>query len=160
MHSRIFQLSKYPIAEDNYIRESKYYDDWFTREIADYVDGDTDRAADIEWLKSCVSGLEFGTDKHGAFFIIKSREKYFEAAFKQFSMYLEEINKQNTLHNFANGISGVWSLNNAHEDKFGFYVDFSTDEDVYNDMCSFDDFVRHSQDGEKYYIGATIDYHF
>lgn len=160
MHSRIFQLSVMPIEEDNYIRESKYYDDWFTREIADYVDGDTDRDADIEWLKSCVRGIEFGVDENGEFLIIKSREQYFEEAFRRFSSCLDEINSKNNLQDFTNGIGCMWNLNDAYEDKFGFYVDFTIDSDRYTDLVAFDNFVRTSKDGDKYYIGSTIDYHF
>lgn len=160
MHSRIFQLSKEPIAKDDYITEHHYYDDWFTREIADYVDDDTDRIEDIEWLKSCASGVEFDTDEHGEYLIIKNREQYFEKSFQMFRKYLEEINRQNTLKDFANGINGMWSLNAAHEDKFGFYVDFTMDADRYSDLVTFDNFMRTSKDGEKYYIGATIDYHW
>ena len=160
MHSRIFQLRETPIEEDNYIRESKYYDDWFTREIADYVDGDTDRIEDIEWLKSSVSGIEFGADEHGEYLIIKNREQYFEKSFQMFRRYLEEIHRQNTLKDFTNGISGMWSLDDVYDNKFGFYVDFTIDTDRYTDLVTFDNFIRTSTDGDKYYIGATIDYHF
>lgn len=160
MHSRIFQLNKQPITEDEYIHESKYYDEWFTREIADYVDGDTDRAEDIEWIKSCVNGIEFGADEHGEFLIIKNREQYFEKAFQQFCKYLDEVNQQKTLSGFANGITGMWHLNSAHENRFGFYVELTTDSERYTDTVTLDEFIRTSQDGDKYYIGATIDYHW
>lgn len=160
MHSRIFQLSETPIEKDEYISESKYYDCWFTIEIADYVNGDTDRDADIEWLESCVSGIEFGADEHGKYLVIKSREKYFERAFQRFSQYLDEVNSKNNLQDFTNGIGCMWYLNDAYEDKFGFYVDFTVDSDRYTDLVAFDNFVRTSKDGDKYYIGSTIDYHF
>ena len=47
MHSRIFQVSMEPIEKDDYILERDYWDHWFTREIADYVNGSTNRNDDI-----------------------------------------------------------------------------------------------------------------
>ena len=160
MHSRIFQLSEMPIAKDEYISEYEYHDHWFSREIADYVDGDTDRVEDIEWLGSCVSGIEFGIDEHGEFLIIKNREQYFARMFQSFASYIEAINHKCTLKDFTDGIKEMWSLDNAYNDKFGFYVELTTATDRYTDLVTFDNFIRTSKDGEKYYIGATIDYHF
>ena len=45
------------------------------------------------------------------------------------------------------------TLKNAYEDKFGFYVNAD------GETMSLDSFVRGCSAGEKYYIGATIDYH-
>lgn len=160
MHSRIFQLSETPISKDEYISEYEYHDHWFTREIADYVDGDTDRADDIGWLESCVSGIEFGVDEHGEFLIIKSREMYFDRLFTLFAAHLEEVNQKCTLKDFTDGIREMWNLENTYNDKFGFYVELTTDTDRYTDLVTFDNFIRTSKDGEKYYIGATIDYHW
>ena len=120
MHSRIFQLSETPIDEADFLRESYYFDHWFTREIADYVDGDTNRIDDIDWLKCCVNGVEFGSDEHSEFLIVKDREVYFNRAFNEFSHCLNTINNNNTIESFTNGIQAMWSLNNVYEDKFGF----------------------------------------
>ena len=159
MHSRIFQLSETPITKDEYISESHYYDCWFMTEIADYVDGDTDRIEDIEWLKSCVCGIEFGCDEDGEFLIVKNREQYFTKSFQTFANYLEAVTRQCNIKNFTDGIVEMWHLNDVYDDKFGFYVDFTRGTDRYNDLVSFDNFVRTSKDGDKYYIGSTIDYH-
>ena len=159
MHSRIFQLSETPIAKDEYVSEYEYHDHWFSREIADYVDGDTDRIEDIDLLKSCVCGIEFGCDEDGEFLIVKSREQYFAKSFKAFVNYLEAVTRQCNINNFTDGIREMWNLNDVYDNKFGFYVDFTKVTDRYNDLVSFDNFVRTSKDGDKYYIGATIDYH-
>ena len=50
----------------------------------------------------------------------------------------------------------VWLCinNEAYDDKYGFYVDF----DGY--VQTLDHFIRENGDGGKYYIGATLDYHY
>ena len=154
MHSRIFQVSLNPINKEDYIEESNYYDHWFTNEIADYVDGDTDRDADIEWLKNAPDGsMTFENDENGEYFIVNSRAAYFQKAFETFKTALDKI-KDVTIDDFAEGINGMWALKNAYEDKFGFYVDAD------GELMTMDSFVRRCAVGEKYYIGGTMDYHW
>ena len=153
MHSRIFQVSMNPIPKEDYIRESFYYDHWFTSEIADYVNGDTDRENDIEWLQGYSDAFIFGADDGGKYFIVQNKEKYFEPNFKRFMEALNKI-KDCTIQDFATGFFDMWTLKDAYEDKFGFYVNAD------GETMTFDSFVRGCATGEKYYIGATIDYHF
>lgn len=153
MHSRIFQVSKKPIERKEYLDAGYYdYDHWFTREVADYVSSDCNRAEDIKWLQNCVDGITFGKDENGEYFIIESKVKYFEDAFKKFAELLNNINKC-TVEDFAKGIQEVWIMRNVYEDKFGFYVDIN------DELMPFDHFVRLYNEKEKYYIGGTIDYH-
>ena len=153
MHSRIFQVSISPIKEVDYITEADYdYEHWFYREITDYVVASDDRNADIEWLKSCAKGLIFDKDNYGDYFIVKSKEDYFERRFKVFQNILDKI-KECTIENFANDMFELWSLKNAYEEKFGFYVDID------GEMMSFDSFVRCFAVNEKWYVGNTLDYH-
>lgn len=158
MHSRIYQISKKPIPKCDYIEEDNYYDHWFTNEIADYVNGNTDRDDDIKWLKDCYedNGLSFGVDDNGKYFIIEDKTKYFLGNFEAFKKALEELSKT-TLDDFMSGECGtsMYRLKEAYNDKFGFYVEC---EDC---GCeSFDGFMRYATVGVKYYIGATIDYHY
>ena len=153
MHSRIFQVSMEPIQKEDYITEGFYWDHWFTNEIADYINGDTDRDNDIEWLKDCSEALIFGEDDGGEYFIVKDKEKYFEIKYKRFMEVLNKI-KNYTLADFAQGFFEMWSLKEAYEDKFGFYVNAD------GETMNLDSFIRGCATGEKYYIGATIDYHF
>lgn len=155
MHSRIFQVSMNQIAKDNYISEDDYWDHWFVNEWADYVSDDCDRKDDIEWLQSCYGqkGIEFGSDNNGEYFIVKSRQAYFKSNFNKFTEILNQI-KEYTLDDFAHGISGMWQLKNAYEDKTGFYVDAD------GELMTFDSFVRLCATNEKYYIGGTLDYHW
>lgn len=154
MHSRIFQVSMEPIPKEDYIGESFYYDHWFTSEIADYVNGDTDRDNDIEWLQGFSESFAFGTDDGGEYFIVKDKVKYFEPNFKRFMEAVNTI-KDYTLEDFIGGFYGaMYQLKDAYEDKFGFYINAD------GETMTLDSFVRGCATGEKYYIGATIDYHF
>ena len=157
MHSRIFQISKTPIDRRDYIEEDNYYDHWFTNLVADYVDGNTDRDDDINWLKNCYEekGLSFGADDNGEYFIIEDKAKYFAVNFEEFKKSLQELS-ESTFEDFISGECGyaLYRLKNSYSDKFGFYVECES--------CgceTFDGFMRHATVGDKYYIGATIDYH-
>ena len=160
MHSRIFQISKTPIDSIDYIEEDKYYDHWFTSSVADYVNGDTNRDDDIEWLKDCYGnrGLSFGQDDNGYYFIVEDKVKYFEVKFEKFQKELKEL-LETTFDNFMNCESGVslYRLKEAHDSDSGFYID---DNYEYHGIATFDHFMRCTTKGTKYYIGATIDYHF
>lgn len=160
MHSRIYQISETPINREDYIEEDKYYDHWFTSSVADYVNGDTNRDDDIEWLQNCYGnkGLSFGRDDNGKYFVIEDKSKYFEAGFEEFKKALQELS-ENTLDDFISGKGdmSLFRLKNSYDDEFGFYVD---DGGEYYGLTTFDRFMRGANTGTKYYIGATIDYHF
>ena len=153
MHSRIFQVSLEPIDEWDYITESYYWDHWFTREIADYVDDATNRDDDIKWLMECCDGFTFNKDDKGEYFIVEDKEVYFKKNFERFMQTIDKI-KDYTLEDFSKGFFEMWELKDAYEDKFGFYVD--ADGEVMN----FDSFVRGCAKDAKYYIGGTLDYHW
>ena len=154
MHSRIFQVSMKPIENTDYIDESNYYDHWFTNSIADYVSDSTNRIEDINWLESCTKGIIVSSDEDGEFLIVTDREKYFKNKFDAFKEAIEII-KDFTITEFVNDLSyDIWKVNNAYENKYGFYVD--TDEE----LITLDEFVRTCVLNAKYYIGATLDYHY
>ena len=153
MHSRIFQVSLNPIEKADYITESNYdYEHWFVGSIADYVSDDCDREEDIKWLKGCVEGISFGADNNGEYFIVESKETYFEKKFIAFKKVLDKISKC-TLSDFVQDIFEFYQLNILYEDKYGFYID--TDEE----LMTFDAFIRYCVEKEKYYLGGTCDYH-
>ena len=155
MHSRIFQVSMEPINKHEYIEESDYWDHWFTNEIADYVNDNTNRCDDIEWLRNCYehNGMEFGSDNNGEYFIVESREQYFKRSFDRFKAAIDKI-KDCTLEDFANGLEHMWHIEDAYENKFGFYVNAD------GETINLDSFIRACALNEKYYIGGTIDYHW
>lgn len=157
MHSRIFQISETPIDKCDYIEEDKYYDHWFTNSVADYVNGNTDRNDDIEWLKDCYEnrGLSFGIDDGGEYFVIEDKLKYFAPKLEEFKSMINKL-LDITIEDFASikGDMDMYHLRMSYEEKFGFYID-SYDWG----LCALDDFIRQNQNGDKFYIGATIDYH-
>ena len=151
MHSRIFQVSYEPIDVEDYLQEYELHDTSFIGHIADYVCASS-READIERLKDCALGYEVGLDENGEDFIITDKKAYFESAYKCFRKALGEIYAC-SLDDFTKEIPSMWNLNDAYEDEFGFYV--------YTDYpIPFDEFVRNSPVGQKFYIGGTVDYHF
>jgi hypothetical protein len=158
MHSRIFQISTSPIHKDDYIEEDEYYDHWFLHSVADYVNGNTDRGNDIEWLQCCYknNGLSFGKDDDGEYFIVADKIKYFESKFEAFKQALGALSTI-TIEDFVNDKCGmdVYRLKAAYDDKFGFYID--SDD---TSLVTFDEFIRFADMDTRFYIGATIDYHF
>lgn len=163
MHSRIFQISKKPIDKTDYIEESNYYDHWFIGSIADYVNGDTDAAADIKWLRDCYEshGISFGADinddgSNSVYLIVEDKSKYFAQEFERFQRTISKLSTI-TLDEFISGLcdTQMYTLKQSYDDKFGFYVDGDD-----TDMETFDTFIRYAEVGTKYYIGATIDYHY
>lgn len=156
MHSRIFQISREPISKDKYISEDDFYDSGFIGEIADYVSDDTNRDDDIEWIKARLEGV---VDFNGDSFTIKDQRKYFEKSFSDFLEAIKDISLL-TFKDFctdANDFSyKMYKLENAYRDEFGFYIndigEYGTEP--------FDDFMRRAKNGDVFYIGATLDYHF
>ena len=157
MHSRIFQLSENHIPNEDYISNAEFIDHWFLYSVADYTNDATDRSEDIEWLKSIYDGkgLNFGVDEGGEYVIVADKVIYFQNSFYAFQNMLKVLQGA-TLEEFISSKTsmGVYQLNEAYDDKYGFYVNV----DGY--MQTLDHFVRESSNGKKYYIGATIDYHY
>ena len=163
MHSRIFQVSGSPIAEEDYIKESDYYDDTFVGEVADYVSEETDREDDLDWLKGCCDeGITI--DIENGTLVINDKRKYFEKKFDKFKELLNKLNEETTLEAFARLDKSYWGLSSAlydldciaNGDKFGFYIN---DMDDGGYTTRFDEFVRFAEEGKTYYFGGTLDYH-
>jgi hypothetical protein len=144
-----------PIKENEYITESDYWDHWFTREIADYVNECTNRDSDIKWLSDCYEdkGVTFDSDENGKYFIVTSREEYFADKFIKFKGFLANV-AECSLEEFSKGLRDMWFVKDAYEERFAFYVDAD------GEVMTFDSFVRGCAVNEKYYIGGTMDYHW
>lgn len=150
MHSRIFQVSKSPVEKQDYYRDYRYFDD-FVGSVADYVSDDTDRDEDIEWLAEYLSGVaEIEGDK----ITFKNIDAFFSKRYQQFCEAVIDLGTV-SYQDFRSGISyKAWRLQNTIEDKFGFYMD----SEKYG-LEPIDSFLRSVENGDVYYIGATIDYH-
>lgn len=150
MHSRIFQFSEQPIEPDDYIREEDFYDN-FVGYIADYVNGNTDRKADIAWLVSSLKsyGIIYNEEEESIIFPENFKTEYFKRRFDKFIKLVRELD----LNKFSEDTFELWELQQLIEDKYGFYIYI----DYYETL---DSFIRNLHGEQKYYIGATIDYHF
>lgn len=158
MHSRIFQISTQPIHKEDYIVESTFYDHWFLCSVADYVNDQTDRIEDIAWLKESfiTKGLEFDSDEYGEYFVIADKNLYFAQKYTTFIKAARELANA-TPDNFVKDeiASTMYALNRAYTDDRSFYI--YVDED---NLSPLDEFICYCEVDTKYYIGATIDYHF
>lgn len=152
MHSRIFQMDIEPINKKDYIDESTFYEDTFIGTIADYVDEDTNRDEDIQWLVDCYKkyGMEYNKKEDYIIFKKGFKKNYFRERFELFKETIDEL----TFEDFAYDTrANLYKIKSLMEDRFSFYVYF----DDY--WMTFDRFVRQLEEGKKYYLGATIDYH-
>ena len=162
MHSRIFQLEKSKEdIEDNMPEEYQFDYDcrhaWFVGQVADYVDEDTDKNEDIEWLLECIKECNrffkinrTGTEVESITFLPGFKRMYFFERFNKLQQTVDEMN----LDDCTNSIT-AYRLRQLIEEKFGFYI---CCEDK---LQAIDDFVRDLSDTEEitYYFGTTLDYH-
>ena len=160
MHSRIFEISRYPINRKERI---KAYDlpEWFCHEIADYVDdlGESEREDSLSWFEA-----HFGEackrvgDKIS--FADGVKEKFFAARYKVFISSLSAA--VCTLKDFSGENQesdlpmNMYRLKESYEDRFGFYI---YDHDM-EELMTLDSWVRRFDLTKDYYFGSAIDYHF
>lgn len=170
MHSKIFQISINKVKD--FITEDRYSDS-FVGYVADYV---SDLDQDIwkenwNWLSDYAKGaIEI---KNNMLTIIDKR-KFFEghyAEFKELIKKAEDISLEQFMSNDygieittktgntykTSASSLVSNINCTFDDKHGFYID---DYDEYYGLKTFDSFMRCVNDGEVFYLGSVIDYHF
>lgn len=158
MHSRIFELSDTPVPANERVKEF-CIPEWFCSTIADYVDDDTDRKNDIEWLMSCMGGIATLENGSTIVYAPDARKQYFARRYERFMKAIEQI-KNVTLEGFAGidrayNVDGKMSeLRDAYEDKFGFYIFYK------EQLMTEDEWMRFADLTKPYYIGGTIDYHF
>lgn len=150
MHSRIIQLSFFPINEDEYVTEDAWELESFIGSIADYVADSPDRQEDIDWFISCIGPDHVECDGNMIIFLPEFKEGYFKPRLEKLKQTVQEL----TLEQFANYSLINYDIRRFVVDEYGFYVLI--------DKCwmPFDDFVRELEEGVPYYIGATLDYHY
>ena len=158
MHSRIFQLSRDPIPEEDRINESSI-PDWFYQSVADYTDADTDRAADVRWLldthRRCMMP---GREPESIAFPADAKQRYFQPNYLRFMdavMELSNISLDAFIGLTPKGISHpMFELNSAYNDKFGFYIYYD------DNLWTMDEWMRETDLREPFFVGGTVDYHF
>ena len=151
MHSRIYQLTKEPIYNDEWLTEADLYDTSFIGEIADYVSTqpEEEREEDIEWF---LQGKEkvFAREGDKLTLLPGAKHAYFAKRYNKFKEKIANF----TLDDFCNNYK-VWESLNILRDTFSFYV--YTDEGGWKPL---DTFIRESVEGDVFYIGGIVDYHF
>ena len=164
MHSRIFQITKEKLDKTDWIIADHYYDHWFTNRIADYVNDDINRKNDLDWFFSCMDGVVERNKRNKSKFKIINKLKYFESRYERFLQALEDLCGA-TLQQFAgeekfgeDGLSfAKYRIDCEYNDEFGFYVD---DNREWAGLDTMDEFMRRVHDGDEFYIGGVVDYHW
>ena len=159
MHSRIIQLSKEPLDEYEWIKESDYYESWFVGSIADYVsdidEGDRERQMK-SWLGDFGSrGLKY--DEKDMTLTVVDKGKYFEAKYSAFIDAAKKVQAA-TLEQFSGYDLDrmFYQMREAYEDKFGIYIDGGNE----TGLITMDEFMRYAKNGDVFYCGGIVDYHF
>lgn len=157
MHSRIFQIEKKPIPEENYMT-SRDVPEWFVSpSTADYVSDDTSREDDVDHLADVLSDIANIVGSRITF--TSSTSKYFDKKYEDFIKEVAALSKT-SLEEFSTDEGGIgyrmWRINHYYNDKHGFYV---YDEGACL-LETLDNFLRDVKPGDVYYIGGTVDYHF
>lgn len=156
MHDKIIQISDEPIDEDDYIDESKFYDHWFLVNIADYIQ-DVPSSERRSVIKNFLDrpGLKYNHNKDTLTIIDK--RLYFEYKYDEFKKCIEEIREWSIDDFSSNDPNFIFiKLKDMYEDKYGTYIYDTKDRCLY---C-LDEWIRDSDDGDVFYVGNVIDYHW
>lgn len=153
MHSRIFQIEKEAITEEEYI-DSDLIPEWFTQSVADYTSDGCDREDDIDWLMTGALG-DVATVENGKLTFSSDVRRYFKRKHDVFIKAAEQLAKVefNDFVSSHSVYSILYNLKESYNDRYGFYV-YSNDE-----LYTLDEFMRTVGDGDVYFIGGTVDYH-
>lgn len=160
-HSKIIQISRRPIDRDDWKAESDYYDIGFVGSVADYVADidDDERKACIEWLSRSDGGPIPGVivNEKDETLKIVSKEDYFRDKWKRTTAAAKKLSEM-SLDEFASGkgLRSIEDVNYFGNDKFSLYMDAPT---IW-DFCPIDEFMRYVTNGDTFYIGGIVDYHF
>lgn len=167
MHSKIVQISTDPILKEDYVDSDRYYGDgyegWFVGEIADYARDMSEEEQDAVleyWENNPEPGIEI--DAMLRRIKIVSKEDYFRKKFEEAKEGAKALLDM-SLSDFAThkGSSCIRGIKYCGDDDHDIWVDdVNWDEGSCGGTASLDTLVRDSNDGDWYYIGAIIDYHF
>ena len=164
MHSRIFQIERNPISEEEWIGETEACDFVDAIGIADYADSDLDGDS-VQFCKEDLCKIFHAELEADGSVLVKKdtlteyldeKHRYFkDLAQKASIMPFEEFTKYcNTL---------IFELKAAYDDEYGYYV-YSSD----GYFETFDSYVRRlynkmekeSVNEVRLYLGNVLDYHF
>ena len=160
-HSKIVQISTDPIERKDWIVDTNYYDTGFVGSVADYVADVTDdeRKACIEYLSTYpMPGIRVVPKSETL--VIVSKEEYFRSRWEKAVATARSIAEM-SLVDFATpkGENAIRDMEYYGRDRYSVYVD-DTATDFEFGFTYFDDFVRQAKDGDVFYIGGIVDYHW
>lgn len=176
MHSKIFQISReHEIKKEDFITELRYgyggeYE-YFVGSVADYVDDVEDREGCIEWF---IKTLGVAATYENGKMTLLNKKVYFDSKYETFmknikmlqGITLEQFSNDElclpTTNRMGNEVMHspdltVCELSETYDDKYGFYID---DKGEYFGLVTLDYFLRHIKNGDSWYFGNVIDYHF
>ena len=153
MHCKIIQLDDKSIRKNDRIDMDTIINEqeWFLNSIADYVDDVMDDQRKII-LDNHLNrdGFKFSRNK----LTIVSAEDYFKSRYSKLVASAFDLSRT-PLKDIASGKAWmlIWNINDCYDDKYGDYI--------YYDgwLNTMDDFVRHHE-GEIFYVGGVVDYHY
>ena len=155
MHSKILQLSESPIAKEEWVEESRFYDG-FSGWIADYVAGVDDDIRNIvieDWLSCFKENLKdwVTVDKNSITFKEGFRDYYSYKILDE----VKRIAKEATANSIRTG-----NLKSALEvllgDPYGFYIYL----EGYGLIKEAVFLTQYIQEDTPYFFGGVIDYHY
>lgn len=164
MHSRIFQFETSVVAAQEHIFAESLVD-MMIPEHADSIDTTINRADDIDWLVNSLkhyspSGVHYHNDEIGEYIVFEERflEAYFSNRYAKFMEKLSRIADTCSLKAFRTGVLSwkLYDLRQSFEETTGFWI--AVDQGC--ELHTLDTFLRSVEVGKKYFIGATLDYHF
>lgn len=160
-HSKIIQITKE--KTDDRICEEDFYQgkySFFVGQIADYTD-DMDEDSWPSVYDGCLNGngLEIFQNEEGDWKLrVVDRDAWFKKDYRTFvenaKLCTEMPFDDFTRH--KNAIP-VYMVHAAYEDEFGVYV---CDMGEWAGLDTLQSFMRRANNGDEYYLGAVVDYHF
>lgn len=161
MHGKIIQLTKKEKKHSEWIKASDYYYGFVGR-IADYA-RDIDEDERMECI-DCMTlpnlrlpGIDVNTVTETL--SIDRKREYFATKFSKWKRTLEELSLWK-LEDFMRPYgSAMYEINMYYDDDFDVYVD---DSGEWGGLMTFDEWMRSESvnDGDLFYIGGIVDYHF
>ncbi len=157
MHSRIFQVSRRPIDKQDYIDESRYYEG-FVGSIADYVDSMSDEAI-AEAIESLKWVLGDAVEFKDRSFTVVDKYKFFAPIFANWLKQCRELHDVMDLESFSDDSMSLkmFGFSQSYNDKYDYYMD---DNGEWAGNQTLMDFMRYAKEGDTFYLGNVIDYHF
>jgi hypothetical protein len=153
-HNCIFEVSSEKLPSSDWITEETFFDNGFLGSIADYM-ANLDMECRNEEISSLQDYLQntFEFTRDGEDVRIKllpgGKQKHFKNRFESFKDKVGNV----TLNDFC--FSSVpQTLQELINDRFSFYIYMG------GFYKTIDNFIRDINEGEEFYIGGIVDYHY